>query len=214
MNKSECTTILSSIVISSLLATAFVFVGSMNLSQKAAGQAEDVFGENATFTEEVEGTGATTNQTAPTTNQTAPTTNQTAPTTNQTAPTTNLTSSDIEPVRDSLNTARIGLQDNDAQAALEALNNADGALFAIINEEPKGPVSDQLSTLQGNIDTARESLHGNDNAKALQDLNAADSHVLVITEMLPAEEAVEGEEGEEGEEAVEGEEGEEEPEEE
>jgi hypothetical protein len=207
MNKSECTTILSSIVISSLLATAFVFVGSMNLSQKAAGQAEDVFGENATFTEEVEGTGATTNQTAPTTNQTAPTTNQTAPT-------TNLTSSDIEPVRDSLNTARIGLQDNDAQAALEALNNADGALFAIINEEPKGPVSDQLSTLQGNIDTARESLHGNDNAKALQDLNAADSHVLVITEMLPAEEAVEGEEGEEGEEAVEGEEGEEEPEEE
>jgi hypothetical protein len=75
-------------------------------------------------------------------------------------------------------------------------------------------VSDQLSTLQGNIDTARESLHGNDNAKALQDLNAADSHVLVITEMLPAEEAVEGEEGEEGEEAVEGEEGEEEPEEE
>jgi hypothetical protein len=200
MNKSECTTILSSIVISSLLATAFVFVGSMNLSQKAAGQAEDVFGENATFTEEVEGTGATTNQTAPTTNQTAPT--------------TNLTSSDIEPVRDSLNTARIGLQDNDAQAALEALNNADGALFAIINEEPKGPVSDQLSTLQGNIDTARESLHGNDNAKALQDLNAADSHVLVITEMLPAEEAVEGEEGEEGEEAVEGEEGEEEPEEE
>jgi hypothetical protein len=200
MNKSECTTILSSIVISSLLATAFVFVGSMNLSQKAAGQAEDVFGENATFTEEVEGTGATTNQTAPTTNQTAPT--------------TNLTSSDIEPVRDSLNTARIGLQDNDAQAALEALNNADGALFAIINEEPKGPVSDQLSTLQGNIDTARESLHGNDNAKALQDLNAADSQVLVITEMLPAEEAVEGEEGEEGEEAVEGEEGEEEPEEE
>jgi hypothetical protein len=54
-------------------------------------------------------------------------------------------------------------------------------------------------------------LHGNDNAKALQDLNAADSQVLVITEMLPAEEAVEGEEGEE---AVEGEEGEEEPEEE
>ena len=182
MNKSECTTILSAIVISSLLATAFVFVGSMNLSQKAAGQAEDVFGENATFTEEVEGTGATTNQTAPTTNQTAPT--------------TNLTRSDIEPVRDSLNTAREGLQDNDAQAALEALNNADGALFAIINEEPKAPVSDQLSTLQGNIDTARESLHGNDNAKTLQDINAADSQVLIITEMLPAEEAV-GEEGEE-----------------
>src|SRR5215208_5775727 len=205
MNKNECTAILSTIVISSLLATAFVFVGGMNLSQKVAGQAEEVFGGNATFTEEVEGTSATTNQTAapttnqtaapttnqtaapttnqtaaPTTNQTAaPTTNQTAaPTTNQTAaPTTNLTRSDIELIRDNLETAREALQDNDAQAALEALNNADGTLFAIIKyPEPKGPVYNQLSTLRDNIDTARDSLHDNDAVKALQDLNAADSH--------------------------------------
>jgi hypothetical protein len=205
MNKNECTAILSTIVISSLLATAFVFVGGMNLSQKVAGQAEEVFGGNATFTEEVEGTSATTNQTAapttnqtaaPTTNQTAaPTTNQTAaPTTNQTAaPTTNLTRSDIELIRDNLETAREALQDNDAQAALEALNNADGALFAITKyPEPKGPVYNQLSTLRDNIDTARDSLHDNDAVKALQDLNAADSRVLMITKLLPAEE--EGEE--------------------
>jgi hypothetical protein len=201
MNKNECTAILSTIAISSLLATAFVFVGSMNLFQKAAGQAEEVFGENATFTQEVEGTGATTNQTAaPTTNQTAaPTTNQTAaPTTNQTAaPTTNLTRSDIEPIRDSLETAREALQDNREEAALEALNNADGALFAIITyPQPKGMVYDQLSTLRDNIDTARDSLHGNDAVKALQDLNAADSQVLKITKLLPAQEE-EGEEGEE-----------------
>jgi hypothetical protein len=193
MNKNECTAILSTIAISSLLATAFVFVGSMNLSQKAAGQAEEVFGENATFTQELEGTGAITNQTAaPTTNQTAaPTTNQTAaPTTNQTAaPTTNLTRSDIEPIRDSLETAREALQDNREQAALEALNNADGSLVAIITyPQPKGPVYDQLSTLRDNIDTARDSLHGNDAVKALQDLNAADSQVLKITKLLPAEE--------------------------
>ena len=181
MNKNECTAILSTIVISSLLATAFVFVGGMNLSQKVAGQAEEVFGGNATFTEEVEGTSATTNQTA------APTTNQTA------APTTNLTRSDIELIRDNLETAREALQDNDAQAALEALNNADGTLFAIIKyPEPKGPVYNQLSTLRDNIDTARDSLHDNDAVKALQDLNAADSHVLMITKLLPAEE--EGEE--------------------
>ncbi len=200
MNKNECTAILSTIAISSLLATAFVFVGSMNLSQKAAGQAEEVFGENATFTQELEGTGAITNQTAaPTTNQTAaPTTNQTAaPTTNQTAaPTTNLTRSDIEPIRDSLETAREALQDNREQAALEALNNADGALFAITYPQPKGPVYDQLSTLRDNIDTARDSLHGNDAVKALQDLNAADSQVLKITKLLPAEEAEEEEEEE------------------
>ena len=191
MNKSDRTTILSAIVISSLLATAFVFIGSMNLSQRATGQAEEIFGENATFTEEVEGTGAITNQTAA-----APPTNQTAA-----APPTNLTSSDIESLRDSLSTAREGLQGNDAQTALEALNNADGSLFALRNEEPKGPLSDQLSTLQDNIDTARESLRGitslqgNEIVKVLQDLNAADSQVLAITEMLPAEEAVE--EGEE-----------------
>jgi hypothetical protein len=193
MNKNECTAILSTIAISSLLATAFVFVGSMNLSQKAAGQAEEVFGENATFTQELEGTGAIPNQTAA-----APTTNQTAaaPTTNQTAaaPTTNLTRSDIEPIRDSLETAREALQDNREQAALEALNNADGALFAIITyPQPKGPVYDQLSTLRDNIDTARDSLHGNDAVKALQDLNAADSQVLKVTKLLPAEEAVEEE---------------------
>jgi hypothetical protein len=181
MNKNECTAILSTIAISSLLATAFVFVGSMNLSQKAAGQAEEVFGENATFTQELEGTGAITNQTA------APTTNQTA------APTTNLTRSDIEPIRDSLETAREALQDNREQAALEALNNADGALFAITYPQPKGPVYDQLSTLRDNIDTARDSLHGNDAVKALQDLNAADSQVLKITKLLPAEEAEEEE---------------------
>ena len=193
MNKNEYTAILSTIAISSLLATAFVFVGSMNLSQKAAGQAEEVFGENATFTQELEGTGAITNQTA------APTTNQTAaPTTNQTAaPTTNLTRSDIEPIRDSLETAREALQDNREQAALEALNNADGALFAITYPQPKGPVYDQLSTLRDNIDTARDSLHGNDAVKALQDLNAADSQVLKITKLLPAEEAEEEEEEEE-----------------
>jgi hypothetical protein len=198
MNKNEYTAILPAIAISSLLAAAFIFVGSTNLSQKVAGQAEEVFGENATFSEEVEGT---TNQTAaPTTNQTAaPTTNQTAaPTTNQTAaPTTNLTRSDVEPIRDSLETAREALQDNREQAALEALNNADGALFAIITHpQSKASVYDQLSTLRTNIDTARDSLHGNDAVKALQDLNAADSQVLIITKLLPAEEVVE-EEGEE-----------------
>jgi hypothetical protein len=197
MNKNECTAILPTIAISSLLATAFVLVGSINLSQKATGQAEEVFGENATFTQEVEGTGAITNQTAaPPTNQTAaPPTNQTAaPPTNQTAaPPTNLTRSDIEPIRDSLETAREALQDNREQAALEALNNADGALFAIITyPQPKEPVYDQLSTLRDNIDTARDSLHGNDAVKALQDLNAADSQLLTITKLLPAEE--EGEE--------------------
>ena len=216
-NERSTATVLSAIVICSLLATAFLFVGTMNFSQKAIGQAEETFGENATFAEEVGSPAA--NQTTPTANQTTPT-----PTANQTAAapstaaniTTNVTSEDLEPVRDSLNTAREGLQDNDTQAALEAINDADGTLFALVTEEgSQGGLAEQLKTLQGNLDTTRESLHNNDNAKALEDLNTADSQVLVITQALPEDEQVgetEEEEPEEGEE--EPEEGEEEPEEE
>src|SRR5918995_3044935 len=225
-NEGSTATVLSAIVISSLLATAFLFVGTMNFSQKAIGQAEETFGENATFAEEVGSPSA--NQTTPAANQTTPAANQTtptpSPTANQTAAapstaanvTTNVTSEDLESVRESLNTAREGLQDNDTQAALEAINDADGTLFALVTEEgSQGGLAEQLKTLQGNLDTARESLHNNDNTKALEDLNTADSQVLVITQALPEDEQAdepEEEEPEEGEE--EPEEGEEEPEEE
>src|SRR5918996_2432188 len=213
-NERSTATVLSAIVISSLLATAFLFVGTTNFSQKAIGQAEETFGENATFAQEVGSPAA--NQTTPTANQTTPTPTPT-PTANQTAAapstaanvTTNVTSEDIEPVRDSLNTAREGLQDNDTQAALEAINDADGTLFALVTEEgSQGGLAEQLKTLQGNLDTARESLHNNDNAKALEDLNTADSQVLVITQALPEDEQADEPEEEEPEE------GEEEPEEE
>jgi hypothetical protein len=225
-NERSTATVLSAIVISSLLATAFLFVGTMNFSQKAIGQAEETFGENATFAEEVGSPAA--NQTTPAANQTTPAANQTTPAANQTTPTptptanqtaavpstaanvtTNVTSGDLEPVRDSLNTAREGLQDNDTQAALEAINDADGTLFALVTEEgSQGGLAEQLKTLQGNLDTARESLHNNDNSKALEDLNTADSQVLVITQALPEDEQADEPEEEEPEE------GEEEPEEE
>ena len=218
-NERSTATVLSAIVISSLLATAFLFAGTMNFSQKAIGQAEETFGENATFAEEVGSPAA--NQTTPAASQTTPAANQTTPTpspaANQTAAapstaanvTTNVTSEDLEPVRDSLNTAREGLQDNDTQAALEAINDADGTLFALVTEEgSQGGLAEQLKTLQGNLDTARESLRNNDNAKALEDLNTADSQVLVITQALPENEQADEPEEEEPEE------GEEEPEEE
>src|SRR5215217_364352 len=97
-NERSTATVLSAIVISSLLATAFLFVGTMNFSQKAIGQAEDVFGENATFAEEVGS--LTANQTTPTANQTTPTStaNQTAAAPSTAANvTTNVTSEDLEP---------------------------------------------------------------------------------------------------------------------
>ncbi len=175
MNKNERTTATTTVAISSMFAAAFVFVWSINLSQIAVGQAEEVFGGNATFIEEMEGTSFTTP----------------APAIASGNVTTNVTSEDIEPIRESLNAAREGLQSNEAQVVLDSLNDADGALFVIITEEPEGPIANQLSTLQGSIDMSRESLHGNNNEKALKDLNEADSQLLVITQMLPAEESEE-----------------------
>src|SRR5829696_463729 len=197
-NERSTATVLSAIVICSLLATAFLFVGTMNFSQKAIGQAEETFGENATFAEEVGSPAA--NQTTPTTPTS--TTNQTAAAPSTAANvTTNVTSEDLEPVRDGLNTAREGLQDNDTQAALEAINDADGTLFALVTEEgSQGGLAEQLKTLQGNLDTTRESLHNNDNAKALEDLNTADSQVLAITQALPEDEQADEAEEEEPEE--------------
>jgi hypothetical protein len=203
MNKNERTnaTILSAIVITLLSTMAFVFVGSTDLSQKAIGQAEEIFGENATFIEEIEGTSPTANQTAapaaPTSNQTAaPAAPTSVPTGNETAPVTNLTRADIESFRENLNSAREGVQDDDAQTALGSINAADSALYVLVVEEPKGPVAEKLSALQDTLDTARESLRADALEKALQDLNNADSQVLVITEMLPAGEPEESEESE------------------
>jgi hypothetical protein len=204
MNQKERSSaaILSAIVISSLLATGVFINGNMNFPQKAVGQAEETFGGNATFTEELEGQPA--NQTAATGTPTptpapTPAANQTAGAPPATAAnvTTNVTSADIEPILDSLNTAREGLQENDTQAALEAINDADGTLFSLVNEEgDQGGLAEQLRTLQDGLDTARESLHNDDDAKALEDLNAADAHVLAITQALPADEEAEDEEPE------------------
>ncbi|MGA8105490.1 MAG: hypothetical protein WB815_02455 [Nitrososphaeraceae archaeon] len=193
MNKNERTnaTILSAIVITLLSTMAFVFVGSTDLSQRAVGQAEEIFSENATFIEEIEGTSPTDNQTA------APAAPTSVPTANETAPATNLTSADIESFRENLNSAREGVQDNDAQTALNSINDADGALYVLVIEEPKGPVAEKLLALQDTLDTARESLRADALEKALEDLNNADSQVLAITEMLPAEEPEEPEEPEE-----------------
>jgi hypothetical protein len=219
MNQNERPTaaILSAIVISSLLATAFLFNGNLNFSQKALGQAEETFGGNATFTEEVEGqaanqtaatnaTATTPTPTPPTPTPTPPTPTPPTPTANQTAGappataanvTTNVTSEDIEPIVDSLSTAREGLQENDTEAALGAINDADETLFTLVNEEgDQGGLAEQLKTLQESLDTARESLHNDDPEKALEDLNTADTQVLAVTQALPADEEAEDEEPE------------------
>jgi hypothetical protein len=198
MTKNELTntTILYVIAISTLSTMALVFIVNMESPQKAFGQAEEVFSENATAIQEMEGGSPTANQTAAptpsTANQTAaPTPPAGAPTANETAQATNLTRGDIESFREDLNSAREGVQNSDAQAALDSINGADSTLYVLVVEEPKGPVAEKLSALQDTLDAARDSIRANALEKALQDLNNVDSQVLVITEMLPAEESEE-----------------------
>jgi hypothetical protein len=198
-NQLTNTTILYVIAISTLSTMALVFILNMESPQKAFGQAEEVFSENATAIQEMEGESPAANQTAAptpsTANQTAaPTPPAGAPTANQTAQATNLTRGDIESFREDLNGAREGVQNSDAQAALDSINAADSTLYVLVVEEPKGPAADKLSALQDTLDAARDSIRANALEKALQDLNNADSQVLVITEMLPAEEPEEPEE--------------------
>ena len=201
MTKNELTntTILYVIAISTLSTMALVFILNIESPQKAFGQAEEVFSENATAIQEMEGGSPTANQTAvptpSTANQTAaPTPPAGAPTANETEQATNLTRGDVESFREDLNGAREGVQNSDAQAALDSINAADNTLYVLVVEEPKGPVAEKLSALQDTLDAARESIRANALEKALQDLNNADSQVLLITEMLPAEEPEEPEE--------------------
>ena len=108
---------------------------------------------------------------------------QNATTTNQTAALpTNLTSSDIDPVRDSLSTARESLQNNDTTAAYSAVDSADSELFGLANGH-----GEQFKPLQDSIDSTRDALRNNDTAKAIQQLNTADVELLKVTQQLPAE---------------------------
>jgi hypothetical protein len=114
-------------------------------------------------------------------NQTVTTNNNNATAAATAASTSNLSTADIEAVRNGLNATRESLEHNDTQAAIQAINRADGALFALISKEGPGPVRDQLRTLSNDTDTIRESVFNLNNEKALADLNAAEAQLAVIT---------------------------------
>ena len=164
--KSNRVLIAIGVVVATILATTTIAATQIQLPLLQ----QEVVAQNAT---------TATNQTA------APPTNQTA------APPTNLTSSDIDPVRDSLITARESLRDGDTTAAYSAVDSADTVLFGLANDH-----GEQFKPLQDSIDNTRDALRNNDNAKAIQQLNTADVELLKITQQLPpGEEEEEGEEG-------------------
>ena len=108
-----------------------------------------------------------------------------------------LTSADFETLRENLVTVREGLLDNDAKAALDALNSADNSLFAVILDQ-KGSqgngqmmttttTNEQLKSLQTQIDSARDVLRNGNYVKSLEALNTADSQLFNMTQSLEAQ---------------------------
>ena len=128
-------------------------------------------------------------------------TNETAATDQQIVSTEigDLTSADFETTKENLAAVRQGLVDNDAKAALDALNLADNSLFAVILSQKGSQASGQTTTnkqlnlLQTQIDTVRDGLRNGDNVKSLEALNDADSQLFNMTQSLEAQDMEDGE---------------------
>jgi hypothetical protein len=92
-----------------------------------------------------------------------------------------LTPADFSPIRESTDTARQSIQDNDTTAAYDALNLADNFLFGVISkiapesgEKNSTGMTEQLNSLQTHIDAARDALVNIDNTKAREEVNSID----------------------------------------
>jgi hypothetical protein len=206
----NCGTI-SITLISSLLIMVAVTVGIE--PQEAVGQAEEVFSENATFIQEMEGGSPTANQTAtPTLPQevasqnltdifTLPsergTQNHNTTTGGSISPTgqtgtqnqtqmalSNLTRADMGPVTSALNSARDSLLGNSSQDAYTFLNDADDALFRIAQGE--GPSA--TTTIIKTSEPMRSHIEGAQQALLVGDapkaLDERNSAEVVLLEII------------------------------
>jgi hypothetical protein len=208
-----------------LLSGLLIVVAAMGIlePQKAVGQAEEVFSENATFAQEIEGGSPSANQTAAPTPPTASladifrlpgetgSQNQNATTTepfsltnetgsqNQTQMALpNLTRADLGPVTTALDSARDSILANSSQDAYTSLNDADDALF--ITALSKGPSATMTiikisEPIRNHIESAQNMLLAGDLPNALNERNSAEVELVRITQGLPAgEEPAAGEE--------------------
>jgi hypothetical protein len=160
--------------------------------QKAVGQAEEVFSENATLAQEMEGGSPSANQTA------APTPPTASPftlfgetgTQNQTqVALANLTRADFALVTSALDSARDSMLTNSSQDAYTFLNDADDELFK--TALAKGPsammtVIEITDPMRNHIESAQKALLVGDLPNALNERNSAEVELVRVTQGLPA----------------------------
>jgi hypothetical protein len=191
-----------------LLSGLLIVVAAIGIGepQKAVGQAEEVFSENATFAQEMEGGSPSANQTAaptpPTTNLfTLPgetgTQNQTpfllpgeTGAQNQTQMVlANLTRADMEPVTSALSLTRDSILGNSSQEAYTFLTDAEDALFrTALGKGPSATTTIIKITepIRNHIESTQEALLVGDLPKAMDERNSAEVELVRIIQGLPA----------------------------
>jgi hypothetical protein len=169
--------------------------------QKAVGQAEEVFNENATFAQEMEGGSptATANQTAAPTPPTANTftlsgetgaQNQTQMAlANLTGGLVNLTRADFALVTSALDSARDSILNNSRHDAYTSLNEADNELFATAlgkGSSAEMAIIEVSGLMRDHIESAQKALLIGDLPNALNERHFAEVELVRVTQGLPA----------------------------
>jgi hypothetical protein len=159
--------------------------------QKAVGQAEEVFSENATFAQEMEGGSPSANQTAtptPPTFRPFPLPGETGAQDQTHMALANLTRADFALVTSALDSARDSMLTNSSQDAYTFLNDADDELFK--TALAKGPsamitIIEISDPMRNHIESAQKALLVGDLPNALNERNSAEVELVRVTQGLP-----------------------------
>lgn len=139
--------------------------------------ASEVFGQNATASNQTQATGQQNTTNATSTQAAAPN------------PMADLTQSDFGELTGNLNSAREALRDNDPAGAVGDLGSAETAVRVFMTQlgGEDSPGGQHLMTVLNHINMAQDSSGNDDILKAFQEINTADTELVKITQKLPAD---------------------------
>jgi hypothetical protein len=168
MNSKKQMTIVVAVVLSSFLSMVATISGLT---------ASEVFGQNATSSNQTQATGQQNTTNATSTQAAAP------------SLMADLTQSDFGELTDNLNSARDALRDDDPAGAIGNLGSAETEVRVFMTQlgGEDSPGGQQLLTVLNHINMAQDSSGNNDTLKAFQEINTADTELVKITQKLPAD---------------------------
>ena len=157
---------------------AVVFSSILSMVATISGlTASEVFGQNATSSNQTQAIGQQNTTNATSTQAAGP------------GPMAALSQSDFGELKDNINSAREALRDDDPAGAVGDLGSAETEVRVLMTQVggEDSPGGQQLLTVLNHINTAQDSSGNNDTLKAFQEINSADTELLKITQKLPAD---------------------------